>query len=217
MLMIETEKFFEAIKNGERSKIEEMIDREPTMVSAKNKSGATGILFALYVGRPELAELIAKRKPGLDIFEAASLGHLSDIKVLIEENPRIVSEYSAEGFTALQLAAYIGKGDTVDFLLSSAADVNAISKNPTGYTALTGAVARGHQNIASTLLEQGANPNHRYEGGFTPLMEAAASGNVEMTKLLLAHGADRMIRLNGKTALDLALERGQKDTAQLLQ
>ncbi len=216
MLMIETEKFFEAIKNGERSKIEEMIDRDPTMVSAKNKSGATGILFALYAGRPELAELIAKRKPRLDIFEAASLGHLSNIEVLIKENPRIVSEYSAEGFTALQLAAYIGKGDTVDFLLSSAADVNSIAKNPTEYTALTGAVARGHHDIASTLLKQGANPNHRYEGGFTPLMEAAASGNVEITKLLLAHGADRMIRLNGKTALDVALEKGQKDTAQLL-
>src|SRR5260370_36064278 len=73
MLMIEMEKFFEAIKNGQRSKIEEMIDREPTIVSAKNKSGATGILFALYAGLPELAELIAKRKSGLDIFEAQAL------------------------------------------------------------------------------------------------------------------------------------------------
>lgn len=216
MLMIETEKFFEAIKNGELSKIEEMLDREPTMVSAKNKSGATGILFALYTGRPELAELIARRKPALDIFEAASLGHLSNIQVLIKENPGIVDDYSAEGFTALQLAAYTGKGDSVDFLLRSGADVNVIAKNPTGYTALTGAVARGHENIASTLLEHGANPNHRYESGFTPLMEAAASGNVEITRLLLAHGADRMIRLNGKTALDLAVDRGQKDTAQLL-
>jgi len=169
MLTIETEKFFEAIKNGERSKIEEIIDRAPTIVSTKNKSGATGILFALYAGRPELAELIAKRKTGLDIFEAASLGHLSNTEVLIKENPSIVSEYSTEGFTALQLAAYLGKGNTVDLLLRSGADVNAIAKNPTGYTALTGAVARGHQNIASTLLEHGANPNHRYEGGFTPL------------------------------------------------
>ena len=217
MLTIETEKFFEAIKNGERSKIEEIIDRAPTIVSTKNKSGATGILFALYAGRPELAELIAKRKTGLDIFEAASLGHLSDTEVLIKENPSIVSEYSTEGFTALQLAAYLGKGNTVDLLLRSGADVNAIAKNPTGYTALTGAVARGDQNIASTLLEHGANPNHRYEGGFTPLMEAAASGNVDVTKLLLAHGADHMIRLNGKTALDLALEKGRRETAQLLQ
>ena len=214
--MIETEKFFDAIKNGERSKVEEMIEREPTIVSAKNKSGATGILFALYAGRPELAELIARRKPGLDIFEAASLGRLSDIEALIKENPSIVSEYSTEGFTALQLAAYLGKGDTVDFLLRSGADVNAIAKNLTGYTALTGAVARGHESLASTLLEQGANPNHRYEGGFTPLMEAAASGSVDVTKLLLAHGADRMILLNGKTALDLALEKGRKETAQLL-
>ena len=216
MLMIETEKFFEAIKTGNQSKIKEMIDSEPTIVSAKNKSGATGILFALYSGRPELAELIAMRKPALDIFEAASLGHLSNVEALIKESPATAREYSTEGFTALQLAAYIGKSDAVDFLLGSGADINAISRNPTGYTALTGAVARGHQNIVLTLLERGANPNHRYEGGFTPLMEAAASGNVEVTKLLLGHGADRTIRLNGKTALDLALEKGQRDTAQLL-
>src|SRR5437867_11190530 len=100
--MIETEKFFDAIKNGERSKVEEMIARQPTIVSAKNKSGATGILFALYARRPELAELIAKLKPGLDIFETASRGRLSDIDALIKENPSIASEYSTEGFTALQ-------------------------------------------------------------------------------------------------------------------
>ncbi len=216
MLTIETEKFFEAIKNGESSKIAEMIEREPTIVNSKNGEGATGILYALYTGRSEVAELIAKRKPQLDLFEAACLGQTARIETLIRQNPEGSNEYSAEGFTALQLAAYLGKSTAVDLLLSRGAEVNAVAKNPTHYTALTGAVARGHRDIVSTLLGKGANPNPKYEGGFTPLMEAAASGDVEVTRLLLAHGADRSIRFNGKTAFDLAIEKGKSATAQLL-
>src|SRR5262249_6046592 len=159
MLTIEADKFFEAIKNGESSRIAEMIEREPSIVNSKNKSGATGILFALYSGRPDVADLIAKKKPRLDIFEAACLGQLSSVEMLVKQNPETSSEYSAEGFTALQLAAYVGKGAVVDLLLSKGADVNAVARNPTQYTALTGAVARGHRDIVSTLLGKGANPN----------------------------------------------------------
>jgi len=214
---MESEKLFEAIKRGERERIAEIIDVDPAIVNARSKSGATGILYALYAGRQDIAELIADRKSKLDIFEAASLGRLSEVERLAGEKPDVVSEYSDEGFTALQLAAYTGKAESVNFLLSKGAEVNAIAKNPTKYTALSGAVAMGHGQIVSTLLERGANPNPLYEGGFTPLMEAAAGGNVEITKLLLAHGADKTIRHNGKTALDLAIEKGQPQTAQLLQ
>src|SRR5215831_17097277 len=150
MLTIETEKLFEAIKKGEPERITEIIDRDRAMVNAKNKTGATGILYALYAGRPEIAELIATRKSGLDIFEAASLGRLPELERLVRQKPGLVSDYSDEGFTALQLAAYIGKAEAVNFLLEKGAEVNAVAKNPTKYTALSGAVARGHQEIVST-------------------------------------------------------------------
>ena len=60
-------------------------------------------------------------------------------------------------------------------LLSSCkgADVNAVARNGTGFTYLTGVVSRMHKVIAELLLSKGANVNHRYEAGFSPLMIAA--------------------------------------------
>lgn len=216
MLTIESDQFFEAVKAGNTIKVRELIDRNPALLSAKSKSGSTGILFALYTGHTEIAGLIAQQKKELDIFEAACLGELLQVERLIKRDMDLANSYSDEGFTALQLAAYLGQGEAVGFLLKNGAEVNAVARNPTGYTALSGAVARGHLNVARILLEEGANPNHRYEGGFTPLMEAAASGKLEMTKLLLRHGADTQVRKDGKTARDYALEKGQSEVAELL-
>jgi len=216
MLTIEAHEFFDEVKTGNLEKVKELIDKDPALLHAKNKSGATGILFALYNNHPEVAELIAQRKHDLDVFEASGLGKLAQLEALIKRNPGLVRTYSEEGFTALQLAAYLGQEETVDILLKDGALVNAVAKNPTGYTALSGAVSRGHRNIAGRLLAKGANSNHTYEGGFTPLMEAAASGNLEITRLLLAHGADPQIKMGGKTAHDYALEKGHEEAAALL-
>ncbi len=216
MLTIETDAFFAAVKTGNLAKVTELVDNDPTLLNSTNKAGATGILFALYNGHPAVAELIAQRKKDLDVFEAASLGKLAHLEALTKQNPGLVRTHSEEGFTALQLAAYLGQKETVNILLKAGAEVNAVAKNPTGYTALTGTVARGHLDIAKTLLAKGANPNHRYEGGLTPLMEAAASGNLEITRLLLAHGADPQIKMEGKTARDYALEKGHEEAAALL-
>ena len=216
MLTIEVDEFFDGVKAGNLAKVNELIDRDPALLNAKNKTGATGILFALYNDHPAVAELIAQRKHDLNVFEAASLGKLARLEALTKQNPGLVRTFSEEGFTALQLAAYLGQRETVDSLLKAGAEVNAVAKNPTGYTALSGAVSRGHRDIAETLLAKGADPNHRYEGGFTPLMEAAASGNLEITRLLLAHGADPQIKMGGKTAHDYALEKGHEEAAALL-
>ena len=217
MLTIESDKFFEALKSGDLARVSELIDKHPSLVDAKTRSGATGILFALYSGHPGIAELIAQRKPTIDIFEAASLGKIPQAEELANHNSELVRAYSDEGFTALQLASYLGQVDAVNLLLKSGAEVNAVAKNPSGFTALTGAVSRGHVNIAQRLLEEGANPNHRYEDGFTPLMEAAASGYLEIAKLLLVHGADTKIRKDGKTARDFAREKGRTDVGELLE
>ena len=56
-------------------------------------------------------------------------------------------------------------------------------------------------------------------GGTAPLYYAAQQGNKKAVKLLLAHGADINVRVRqdqGKTALQVATERGHKEIADLL-
>jgi ankyrin repeat protein len=55
------------------------------------------------------------------------------------------------------------------------------------------------------------------EGSTSPLHEAAANDRAEVVRLLLAHGADpSLVRGDGKTPLELALERGHADVAGML-
>ena len=67
------------------------------------------------------------------------------------------------------------------------------------------------------LLEHGADPNIREQGGFTPLHAAAQNGDEQMIRTLLFGGADLTIAGNdGKTALDLAMEAGHEKATLLL-
>jgi len=67
------------------------------------------------------------------------------------------------------------------------------------------------------LLAKGADPNARSQSGSTPLHTVGFTGDRASLDLLLKHGADPAIRDNdGKSAADIARERGHKEIADLL-
>ena len=59
-----------------------------------------------------------------------------------------------------------------------------------GYTPLHIAAKKNQMDIATTLIEYGAEPNAPSKNGFTPLHLAAQEGNTDMVSLLLEHKAD---------------------------
>lgn len=69
--------------------------------------------------------------------------------------------------------------------------------------------------MARLLLEKGADPNHRADGGSTPLRRAAFDGHTEIIKLLLEKGATPNIK--GKDGLSsLGWAKGNKEIIDLL-
>ena len=209
--------FLDAVRIGDSAKVNLLIDREPVLVDTRTEKGVSSVVFALYNGKREIAELLARRKHELDLYEASSIGYVNDVKTITQRDPTLVNSFSPDGHTPLGLASFLGHKEVVEHLLQEGAEVNAVSRNETGFTALTGAVAGGHVSIAKLLLEKRANVNYRYEEGFAPLMAAAEDGSVEMVELLLAHGADVNARANdGKTALAFAAARNHHDVFELL-
>ena len=217
MLTLQTEELFKAIGSGDKTLVNQLVGSDASLANAKDPTGVNAILYALYRGRVEIAELLAERKSSLDIFEAASLGKLGRVQDLLEENPEDANSFSPDGFNLLGLAAHFGRKDVVESLLEKGADVNAVARNPTKFTALTGALAGNHNEIAKILILRGANVNHRYEEGFSPLMLAVENGDADMARFLLEHGADINAKTkDDKTALSYALEKGHQDVAAIL-
>ena len=208
---------FRALRAGDTSKCKEILEGDSALLNAKNENGVSVVLMACYMGRKEIRDLLIAKGAHLDLHEAAAAGHLPRVKELVEPNPSAAAAYSTDGFPVMALAAVFGHEEVARYLHSRGADVNAISRNGTGYTALTGAVASNHAAIAKWLVENGADVNYRYAKGHSPLLEAAANGNLEIAKILLAHGADPNVRTDdNKSALNFAEERGHTELAAFL-
>ncbi len=211
------EAFLEAAKKGEVGTVRGLLEKDPGLVNSRDAQGVSAILLSRYCGQGEILRLLLGAAPHLTIHEAAAVGELERSRDLAGRGPDVIDSYSADGFTALGLAAHFGHEHVVKFLLGRGADPNTISDNPMRFTALTGAVAGGHHAVARMLLDNGADANYTYVGGLTPLGEAAAQGDAEMVRLLLSRGARVNTRTDeGKTPLALALAKGHGEAAEVI-
>ena len=150
--------------------------------------------------------------------EACDLGEIDQVRRRAEGAPHSVKSVASDGYFPLGLAAFFGHLEIVRLLLTQGADVNLAAQNSARVTALHGAVTRGAADIVRVLLERGANPNVRQEGGFAPLHSAAAAGHEGIVRLLVEHGAETSPRSDqGKTPRDMAIERSKPEVAKWLE
>ncbi len=210
--------FFEAIRAGDLAAVKSLIADDASLASAKNDSGVSGVLTAVYMGRGEIRDFLIANGAVLELPEASAVGNLGRVRELIEKNLAQANALSADGFPVVALAAFLGHLEIVQYLAAHGADVNAAATNGSSYNALTGAVTSGHAPVVQWLLEHGADANYRYSAGYSPLLTAAANGRVDIAKLLLAHGADpHATTSDGKSPLSLANERNHPEVAALFQ
>ncbi len=215
--MSETELFFDAIRSGDIAAVSALLDNDPALISAKNAQSQSPVLFSIYNRQNEIRDLFLSRGASLELHEAAAAGDLSRVKQLVEADSSLAKNFSPDGFPVVALAAAFGNFEIAKYLHAKGGDVNAVSTNASGYTALTGAVTSGHAEIVKWLLDNGAEPNYSYTNGYTPLLAAAANGRLEILKTLLGHGADLRAKTgDGKNALAIAIERKHAEVENFL-
>ena len=88
-----------------------------------------------------------------------------------------------------------------------------------GRTALHYACRNGHYEVGKFLLDNGAMPSTKtFTTGATPLHLAAKHGYGRICKLLLERGASKNERdIDGRTALDIAMQAEKQDSIDALQ
>lgn len=160
--------------------------------------------------------------PSLAIFAAAmqaeTPGETARIEQLLAANRSLVSAVSADGWTALHLAAFFGAADAARTLLNKGASASARSTNAMQNLPLHAAAAGRHAAIVALLIEHGAPVDARQHGGWTALHAAAQNGDLAMAEILVSAGADVSARAdNNQCALDLALTKGHQAMVEFLE
>ena len=211
------QQFFDAIKAGKVDEVRQLIQQNAALKSARDATGASALLVAAYNMKPDVVKVLLDLGAPVDIFEASVLGKVDRIQEILKASPARVSEHAPDGFTPVALAAFFGQPAAVKALIAAGADVNAAAKNPLKVAALHAAVAGGKLEIVRTILEAGGDPNAQQQQGFRPIHEAGTRANRALAELLLNHGADPTLPNDtGKTAVDLAHEKGHEDFANWL-
>ncbi len=211
-----------AIGDGDSPALDQLLQDSKTLAGARDASGVSLILLALYHQKTSLAEqLLAACERPLDIFELAALGHVAALGDCLEASPDLANALSADGFSALGLAAFFGRPAAAKLLLKNGADVDRPSQNPMQVRPLHSAAANAEiasgLETARLLLDAGATPNCQQHGGISPLHQAAAGGKTELVKLLLERGASPALAAeDGRLAIDFSRRGNHPAASQLL-
>lgn len=203
---------FEAISSGDVDRVRDLIAAEPAIAGSRGPDGVSAILTAHYRRNSDIVDELRKARPALDVFEASALGANDQLAELLRGDASLALAWSGDGFSALHLAAFFGHPDAVGLLLGAGADATIPAHRPDGLEPLHSGAAGRSADVVRRLIEAGADPNARQEGGWTPLHAAAENGDEDIVVMLLAAGADRSLANDaGTLPLDLANHKGHKD------
>jgi len=142
---------------------------------------------------------------------AARNGNLELLNFLLTNraNPQKRNRY---GDNAIMLATFRGNMEGVRRLLDAGA-----SPDNDGWTAMHYAAFGGHGDIATLLIDRGADLDAIAPNGQTPLMFAAGGGNLALVQILVEADADMDVEdYEGGTALMLALKNGHAAVVEYL-
>jgi ankyrin repeat protein len=210
-----SDELFTAIHDNDLQQVSRLIERDPTLVRARNQNGVSALMQAVYENKPDIVAILRSAVGELDLYEAAAVGDVARLHSLLGEDSAEVSSHSNDGFTPLHLACFFRQAEAAQVLLAAGADPNAISIHR--ISVIHSAAASRDSALVKLVLAAGADPNVQQQGGYTALQSAAMHNNVEMIKALLKAGADRSIRNDeGLTAADMALKAGASESAELL-
>src|SRR5215470_3358652 len=92
-----------AVQSGHVERLRALLASEPSLAAARDGSGISAIMQALYRRRKDIAELLLAAHPEPDIFEATAAGRNERVVELLSHDPALARSWSADGFTALHL------------------------------------------------------------------------------------------------------------------
>ena len=217
---VESQDLWQAAANNDRASAERLL-AEGADAKAKNAAGNTAFDVAVESGHDALAAILLKAVAGINGRDEKSWTPLH--WAIVADDWDLVRELIEAGAdislgsqqNALEIAKLMNSETKLIEVFIDAKGVDAIVRD--GWTALMHAARDGHTEVVKLLIDNGADLNHKSNGGVTALRTAAREGRTEVVKLLIDNGADMNIKdVDGWTALMHASIYGHTEVVKLL-
>eukprot|EP00568_Trieres_chinensis_P002301 CAMPEP_0183293248 /NCGR_PEP_ID=MMETSP0160_2-20130417/2005_1 /TAXON_ID=2839 ORGANISM="Odontella Sinensis, Strain Grunow 1884" /NCGR_SAMPLE_ID=MMETSP0160_2 /ASSEMBLY_ACC=CAM_ASM_000250 /LENGTH=938 /DNA_ID=CAMNT_0025454335 /DNA_START=100 /DNA_END=2916 /DNA_ORIENTATION=- len=160
-------------------------------VNLASYSGGTSVMFSAAGGHPSCTEALIALGADVNAVAQATEEYLEKLAKMIEDGTYQEEEPHVDGLTAVHVAAQGGHLGDVDLLVAAGADVTV--QDDEDRTPLLLAVKGNYGEVASALVEAGADPNTVYvddDGeGHNLLMDSIIVENAEFASLLVENGA----------------------------
>ena len=162
------------------------------------------------------ADINKKNPEGNTAFLIALINREDDVARFLLQKGAEIKDKNYSDYTPLMAASWAGNYKIVKALIKRNVDLNEISDDGYGYSALWSALSNNQLKIAKYLIRHGADVNLIYINRYTVLHLATRNKQREIVKLLLSKNADASIKNNeGKTPIDIAIELGDKELVDL--
>ena len=214
----------EAVQQGDLSKTQNLIAKDPSVLNSKTEDGRTPLHVAVMGGHKKLVEYLIREGANIDALDKE--GRTPLLNAIILKKPNLahmliemgadVKIKSKEGANAIIYAFFFGPEDLIEPILDSGQNVN--ERYEGGVTLMQGAAALGNKNALNILIARGADVNTKSDRGETPLYFGIRQGKTEIVEWLLSHGAQTQGKLeeSGRNLLHLATLKGYTDIVELL-
>jgi ankyrin repeat protein len=197
-------------------------------VNARNRQGSTPLREASLLGATELVRLLLQH--GADtalgtlefadspIIAAASKGHTETVNALLE-NGADVNAQASGGWCALHYAFLVKSKELVTLIFDTCPNVDVNPSTLAGVRPLHLAAIPGFSELASELIDRGAEIDAIDNGGLTALRVAVEHGQLETVKMLISRGArtDIISHVDGMSLTNVALIQGHDEVFEYLQ
>lgn len=180
-------------------------------VNARNADGRLPLHDCFELNHDDFTKILLEAGAVVDVCGAAAYGMNDRLQEILANHPEDANDLQT-GNSPLGWAAYGHQPDSAKILLQYGA---VVDRAPYDARAWAPAAMVASKDVARVLLEHGANPNWRDEGGNTPIHCVIRSRIVrdpaEFVKLLVEFGTDLGLRnSDGRTALDEAVMQTRK-------
>jgi ankyrin repeat protein len=210
-----------AVRGGDLDAVRFLLDADPDLLAVRDAEGRSAFAVALLHGHRRIAELLRSRGWEPDLHESALALDWERLDSLAAASPHQVDADHPVGGSAMVAAALGGAGRAIWHVYAVGGHPDLPEQASRRRTALIAALEAPDlptaELTAASLLGNGADPNARQPGPLSPLHVAASRGSLAIVEMLIRKGAEiGALDAEGRSARELALERGHREVAALL-